>query len=76
MIGMCSDFISASKQRLLRLKTDYISFRSISFNIQPPKEGFVEKPMNANEARWSIIKSLLEGFPSLKEKTLDYLQAQ
>jgi hypothetical protein len=36
----------------------------------------VETTMNANEARWSIIKSLLEGFPSLKEKTLDYLQAQ
>jgi len=32
--------------------------------------------MATNESRWNIIKALLEGFPSLKEKTIDYLKAQ
>jgi len=32
--------------------------------------------MDPQEARWNIVKALLEDFPSLKEKTIDYLKAQ
>jgi len=31
--------------------------------------------METQEARWEIIKALLDGFPSLKEKTIEYLKA-
>jgi len=30
--------------------------------------------MDPHEARWEIIQALLEGFPSLKEKTIEYLK--
>jgi len=32
--------------------------------------------MDPHEARWEIIQALLESFPSLKEKTIEYLKDQ
>jgi hypothetical protein len=32
--------------------------------------------MELNEARWEIIQTLLEDFPSLKKKTIEYLKNQ
>jgi hypothetical protein len=32
--------------------------------------------MNPNEARWKVVKALLDEFPSLKEKTREYLKNQ
>ena len=29
--------------------------------------------MDSHEARWKIIKTLLDGFPSLRKRTLKYL---
>jgi len=36
----------------------------------------MEKKMDPHEARWEIIKALLEGFPSLKKRTIEYLKDQ
>jgi hypothetical protein len=34
------------------------------------------KNMDLQEVRWEIMKALLEGFPSLRERTLEYLKGQ
>jgi hypothetical protein len=34
------------------------------------------KSMELQEARWEIMRALLEGFPSLKKRTIEYLNNQ
>jgi len=47
----------------------------MAFNTRSPKQ-MMEKKMDPHEARWEIIKALLEGFPSLKKRTIEYLKDQ
>jgi hypothetical protein len=47
----------------------------MSFNTRSPKQ-IMEKNMDPHEARWKIIKAMLEGFPSLKKRTIEYLKDQ
>jgi hypothetical protein len=48
----------------------------MTFNSRLSRTDAGEKPMNTNEARWEIIRALLEGFPLLKKKTFEYLKDQ
>ena len=32
--------------------------------------------MNSNEVRWKIVKALLDEFPSLREKTREYVETR
>jgi len=32
--------------------------------------------MNPNEVRWKVVKALLDEFPSLRERTREYLKKQ
>jgi hypothetical protein len=34
----------------------------------------MEKTMNSQETRWEIMKLMLESFPSLKKRTIEYLK--
>jgi len=47
----------------------------MTFNTRSLKQ-MMEKKMEPHEARWEIIKALLEGFPSLKKRTFEYLKDQ
>jgi hypothetical protein len=70
------DFVYVKDETcLLCLVMAYIWFRLMSFN-SCTLEQVPGKNMDLHEARWEIMKSLLEGFPSLKKKAIEYLQDQ
>ena len=60
---------------LLCLRMAYILFRLMTFNSRGPEQ-IIGKNMDLHEARWEIMKALLEGFPSLKQRAIECLQDQ
>ena len=61
---------------LLCRKMTYIRFRLASFNIRAFKAGVGDTLMDSNEVRWKIVKALLDEFPSLREKTREYVETR
>jgi hypothetical protein len=52
-----------------------IGFRLMAFNTRLATQ-IAEKTMDSHETRWEIVKVMLESFPSLRKRTIEYLKTE